>query len=123
MRGIIKTTGWLAILRQIVQPSRNETVADLFGATERMALLRGRAAGDANAEEILSVDWTLEAKMQVALGRIEHEAEPAGTFLAALSGGQLTQACLGLPLFSSSQTFSCLTSQPSICDLVQFNKT
>src|SRR5437667_3778983 len=49
--GKISVTGTLGVLRQIVQVKPDETVADLFGANEGLALLRRAEGGEAGVDE------------------------------------------------------------------------
>lgn len=97
--GKVSVNGHLGILRQAVEVSPDGTIADLFGATEDLAILRRAEAGEATGEELAVVDWTLQARIAGALGRVglntEHE-----TPLAALSGGQRTRASLAVLIFS-----------------------
>jgi ATPase subunit of ABC transporter with duplicated ATPase domains len=97
--GKISVTGTLGVLRQIVQVKPDETVADLFGANEGLALLRRAEGGEAGVDELAVADWTLETRMAAALGRLGLEARPE-TPLAALSGGQRTRAGLAALLFA-----------------------
>jgi len=97
--GSIAVGGRLAVLRQTVQVDPDETLADLFGASEPISLLSRAAAGRATANDLAIADWTLEARMNAALGRMGLAAEP-GTRLAALSGGQRTRAALAALVFA-----------------------
>jgi ATPase subunit of ABC transporter with duplicated ATPase domains len=74
--GTISVQGRLAVLRQTVQPDRDETIADLFGVTEALAMLARAEAGQATAEDLAAADWTLEARIAAALGRLGLEARP-----------------------------------------------
>ena len=96
--GRIAVTGTIGVLRQTVQLDRDETVADLFGATEALALLHRAEQGMATIEELDAADWTLEDRIAASLGRVGLEAGP-GTPLAALSGGQRTRASLAAVIF------------------------
>jgi ATPase subunit of ABC transporter with duplicated ATPase domains len=97
--GKVSVNGTLGVLRQVVQVKPDETVADLFGAHEGLALLRRAAGGKASVDELAVADWTLETRMASALGRLGLEARPE-TPLAALSGGQRTRAGLAALLFA-----------------------
>lgn len=97
--GRVSVDGTLGILRQAVQVARGETLADLFGVTRALALLRRAAAGDADAEALSDADWTLEARIAAALGRVGLDAAPE-TPLAMLSGGQRTRARLAALIFT-----------------------
>ena len=99
LAGTVTIDGRLAMLRQAVQVRAGETVADLFGAGEALDVLRRAEAGEARAEDLATADWTLEARMQAALGRLGLEVEPT-TALAALSGGQQTRAGLAALVFA-----------------------
>jgi ATPase subunit of ABC transporter with duplicated ATPase domains len=96
--GSVAITGRVAMLRQSVQVHERETVADLFGVRDALAVLKRAEEGAASNEEIASADWTLPARMQSALGRVGLDAN-AETFLATLSGGQRTRARLAALVF------------------------
>jgi ATPase subunit of ABC transporter with duplicated ATPase domains len=97
--GKVSVNGTLGILRQVVQIDPGETIADLFGASAALALLRRAESGAASVDELAVADWTLEARMVSALGRLELDAAPA-TSLTALSGGQCTRAGLAALVFA-----------------------
>jgi ATPase subunit of ABC transporter with duplicated ATPase domains len=97
--GTIAVSGTLGVLSQSVQDAPGETVADLFGATEGLALLQRAEQGTASAEELAGADWTLEARLTAALDRLGLDAD-AGTPLAALSGGQRTRMALAALVFA-----------------------
>ena len=54
--GTVSFNGRLGILRQSVQVHADETVADLFGATEALAVLKRAEEGHATSEELASAD-------------------------------------------------------------------
>lgn len=97
--GHVSVTGTLGVLRQAVQAGPAETVADLFGATEALMILRRAEAGEATTADLETADWTLEVRMVSALARVGLEAVPE-TRLASLSGGQRTRAGLAALVFS-----------------------
>ena len=97
--GRVSVNGSLGVLRQTVQVSPDETVADLFGARDALAILHRAEAGEAGAEELAVADWTLEARMAGALARVGLDAAH-DTRLAALSGGQRTRASLAALVFA-----------------------
>ncbi|WP_434729933.1 ABC-F family ATP-binding cassette domain-containing protein [Rhizobium binae] len=97
--GTLSVNGSLGLLRQSAQAAPDETVADLFGVAGALGLLHRAEAGAATADELSAADWTLEARMAVALDRIGLDAEPQ-TRLAALSGGQRTRAGLAALVFT-----------------------
>lgn len=97
--GKISVNGSLGMLRQTVQVDAQETIADLFGVADGLALLRRAESGEASVEELPDTDWTLEGRMLAALSRIGLDAEPE-TLLAKLSGGQRTRASLAAMIFA-----------------------
>lgn len=97
--GAVSVQGRLAVLRQAVQVAQSETVADLFGAREALAVLARAAAGEATEDDLAAADWTLETRMAEALARLGLAVEPAAP-LASLSGGQRTRAGLAALVFA-----------------------
>jgi ATPase subunit of ABC transporter with duplicated ATPase domains len=97
--GTVSVNGTLGVLRQVVQVDPTETIADLFGVNEGLALLRRAEGGEAGIEELARADWTLEARIATALGRLGLETSPEIP-LATLSGGQRTRAGLAALLFA-----------------------
>ena len=97
--GTVTVKGRVALLRQTVQFGETETVADLFDATDALARLARAEAGLADADDLAQADWTLEARIASALGRLNLDTTPA-TRLATLSGGQRTRAGLAALLFA-----------------------
>lgn len=91
--GTVSTTGTIGVLRQTVQVSAQETLADLMGVNGALDLLRRADEGLAKPDELASADWTLESRIVTALGRVGLDAGPS-TLLSALSGGQRTRAAL-----------------------------
>ena len=98
--GSIAIDGSTAMLRQAVQFRPHESIADLFGARDSLALLRKAEAGEASVEEIGDADWTLEARIDEALAGVGLPL-PAGTPLAQLSGGQRTRVALAGAMFDA----------------------
>lgn len=99
LTGSIAVNGRLGVLRQSVQGSAAETIADLFGVRDALAPLRRAAAGEASADDLAKADWTLEARIEAALARVGLHAD-AATKLAELSGGQRTRASLAALVFA-----------------------
>jgi ATPase subunit of ABC transporter with duplicated ATPase domains len=97
--GSISLAGTLGVLRQAVQVDPTETVADLFGIADALDLLARAARGDADAEALAHADWTLEARLAEALGRLGLDVSP-GTRLGTLSGGQRTRLGLAALVFA-----------------------
>jgi ATPase subunit of ABC transporter with duplicated ATPase domains len=98
--GRVVGSGSIAVLRQIVQVTPGETIADLFGIAADLAVLHKAEAGQATMDELAEVDWTLEARAASALARVGLDAGPA-TLLARLSGGQRTRAAMAGALLAA----------------------
>ena len=98
--GRVSVSGTLGVLRQSVQGAPDESVAELFGANDALAILRRAEDGDATVEELAVADWTLETRIVSALRRIGLDALPE-TPLAMLSGGQRTRAGLAALVFAA----------------------
>ena len=97
--GKISVSGRTGVLRQIVQVDPGETIADLFGATDALAILDRAEAGRASADELAVADWTLKARLAEALAGMGLDAT-RDTRLATLSGGQRTRASLAALVFA-----------------------
>lgn len=82
-----------------MQVAADESIADLFGVTDALGVLQRAEAGEATADELVSADWTLPARIAAALNRTGLDAEPQ-TLLASLSGGQRTRAGLAALVFT-----------------------
>lgn len=94
--GTITIAGTLGTLRQ--SPPPGATVADLFGVTDALAVLRRAESGEATEDDLGNADWTLEDRLAEALARLGLEVDP-DTALDRLSGGQQTRAALAALTF------------------------
>ncbi|PSJ57916.1 ABC-F family ATP-binding cassette domain-containing protein [Pseudaminobacter soli (ex Li et al. 2025)] len=99
--GSISVSGRLGIFKQSVQVGPEETITDLFGVSDALALLQRAYEGNATLEELADVDWQLEARMEAALAKIGLDVGPQ-TPLHKLSGGQRTRAGLAALHFSEA---------------------
>ncbi|MFT4118118.1 ABC-F family ATP-binding cassette domain-containing protein [Bradyrhizobium sp.] len=97
--GRVVVTGTIGLLRQHVRLPAGAEVIDLFGARRALELLRRAERGDASADDIADVDWTLDARLASALARVGFDAAP-DTELDCLSGGQVTRVRLAALLFA-----------------------
>ncbi|HWV20413.1 MAG TPA: ABC-F family ATP-binding cassette domain-containing protein [Devosia sp.] len=97
--GTISGTGRMGVLRQQVQPRDGETIADLFGVRDGLVLLAKAMSGEASVDELAEADWTLEARLEEALGQLGLGVTPE-TLLSTLSGGQRTRAALAALVFA-----------------------
>ncbi|KJC47707.1 ABC-F family ATP-binding cassette domain-containing protein [Bradyrhizobium sp. LTSP857] len=97
--GRVVVNGTVGLLRQDAQLLAGATVVDLFGARRALKLLRRAERGDASAEEVADVDWTLETRLAAVLDRVGFDVAP-DTELDSLSGGQVTRVRLAALLFA-----------------------
>jgi ATPase subunit of ABC transporter with duplicated ATPase domains len=97
--GRVAVNGTVGLLRQDVQPFSSAKVIDLFEARAAFDLLRRAERGDASAEEVSEVDWTLETRLASALARVGFNVAPE-LELASLSGGQITRVRLAALIFA-----------------------
>jgi len=97
--GQVGCDGRVAMLRQDVRFGQGETIAELFGAREALALLDRAEAGRAGIDELAEADWTLPARMAAALDRCGLALDPKAP-LSGLSGGERTRASLAALLFA-----------------------
>ncbi len=96
--GSVSVHGRIGMMRQSVQVDNHQTIADLFGVTTGLVLLKKAVAGDATVEEIGMVDWLVEERIAGALSGMGLDAGPE-TRLSSLSGGQRTRAGLAALVF------------------------
>ena len=99
LSGGVSVNGALGLLRQMVQVGPHETIADLFGVADALAVLRRAEAGAATIEELTEADWSLEERVGAALAKVGLDAT-AETPLTDLSGGQRTRASLAAAIFT-----------------------
>lgn len=92
-KGNVRVEGTIGTMRQIVQTSHHETIADLLGITTSLSVLRKAEAGMATMDELAAADWTLEARVEATLAEMGLRL-PLDTPPAQLSGGQNTRVAL-----------------------------
>ena len=92
--GRILLGGRIGMLRQAMAPPPGAKVADLLGAAEPLARLRRIASGVAGDDDLGLADWTLEARLEAALGQLGLAGLALDRPAASLSGGQATRAAL-----------------------------
>jgi ATPase subunit of ABC transporter with duplicated ATPase domains len=97
--GSVCVQGRVAMLRQTVQLDPGEAIADLFDVRKDLELLRRAERGEADADDLSSADWLLEARIEAALDRVGLFVAPDAP-LASLSGGQRTRAALAALVFA-----------------------
>ncbi|MGP1253156.1 MAG: ABC-F family ATP-binding cassette domain-containing protein [Kiloniellales bacterium] len=91
--GQVQRAGAVAMMRQDQIERADNTIADLFGVRAELDLLDRAVQGMAEAHELAKADWSLPARMEVALVRCGLSADPR-TKLVTLSGGQRSRAAL-----------------------------
>jgi ATPase subunit of ABC transporter with duplicated ATPase domains len=96
--GAVSVSGTIGLLHQTVQVQPG-TIVDLFDARQAWATLRRAEQGEATADELADVDWTLEGRIASALERVGLDMS-LETDLATLSGGQVTRARLAALIFA-----------------------
>ena len=89
----------VGFLRQNPDQRKDGILADLFGATEQLILLRRAERGEATSDDLARADWTLTARLESALAAVHLEVE-LNASLASLSGGQRTRADLAALIFA-----------------------
>ena len=98
--GTITVTGTVGTLSQSVQVDAGKTLAGLFSVEDQLALLGKAERGEATADELADADWTLESRLEQALGAVGLAVGPDHP-LSELSGGQRTRAALAALLFQN----------------------
>lgn len=99
-RGRVSVTGRIAVLRQDIGARDGETIADLFGVRDALAILARAEAGTAREDDLARADWLLPQRMAEALAHLGLDAAPDAP-LATLSGGQRTRAGLAALVFDA----------------------
>ncbi|MGY4457589.1 ABC-F family ATP-binding cassette domain-containing protein [Bradyrhizobium sp. LB13.1] len=97
--GRVVVNGTVGLLRQGVQLLAGAKVIDLFGARPALELLRRAERGEASADEVSEVDWTLETRLASALALVGFGVAPE-IELDRLSGGQITRVRLAALIFA-----------------------
>lgn len=92
--GAITVRGRVGVLRQALVPPRGASVADLMGVAELLARLARIEAGAGSEDDFADADWTLEARLAVALADVGLDGLDLARPAASLSGGQVTRASL-----------------------------
>ncbi|WP_298964854.1 ABC-F family ATP-binding cassette domain-containing protein [uncultured Roseibium sp.] len=99
LTGKITTPPSVGFLRQDPVQHPDETLADLFGVRDQLTLLDRAERGEATAEDLADIDWTLEARLEAALLNLGLE-QPIDLPIRSLSGGQRTSAGLAALMFA-----------------------
>ena len=92
--GSVSVAGRLGVLRQSLSPPANAILADLLGVRSGLDRLARILAGEGTADDLAEADWTLEARIEDALGAMGLGGVGVDRPASALSGGQATRAVL-----------------------------
>ncbi len=97
-KGAITQLSSIGYLRQSADAVAGTTVAELFGVSDQLHILRRAERGEATADDLAIADWTLEARLGSALTNLGLDLSPE-TRLSTLSGGQRTRVALAALMF------------------------
>jgi ATPase subunit of ABC transporter with duplicated ATPase domains len=92
--GTVRAPARVAILRQMLDPPADQTIAQALGVAEAIDRLGRIEAGDGTAEDCDAADWDLPARLADALARFGLGGVAPDRAATSLSGGQLTRAAL-----------------------------
>jgi len=98
--GTITVEGRLAVLRQALQPAPGMSLAGLLGVEEALARLARIEAGEGSEADFADADWTLPARLDIALAEVGLEGLGPDRPAVSLSGGQATRAALAAVLLA-----------------------
>ena len=96
--GTITRPASVGFLRQNPEHRPQDTLADVFGVRDQLAILALAERGEANADQLAGADWTLGARLEAALAALGLDV-PISTETGTLSGGQRTRAYLAALMF------------------------
>ncbi len=98
--GAISVEGRLAVLRQALQPPPGTSLAALLGVEADLARLARIEAGEGSEADFSDADWTLPARLELALAEVGLDGLEPGRPADSLSGGQATRAALAAVLLA-----------------------
>ncbi len=98
--GTIERAGRVAMLRQAVQTTDGDTLAELLGIRSALARLRRLEEGRGSLADAAEADWTLESRLAAALAEVGLAGVEIDRPLATLSGGERTRAALAALLLA-----------------------
>jgi ATPase subunit of ABC transporter with duplicated ATPase domains len=99
--GDVSIAGRIGWLPQRVDLEAGETVADTLGVAARLAVVERILAGDGSAADLEAADWTLEGRIEAALGDVGLPGLDPRRMTADLSGGEQTRVRLAALLLSA----------------------
>lgn len=92
--GAVARAGKIGWLEQRGEPKPDETVLDLLGVAPAMAVVQRVLAGEGEADDLASVDWTLESRIEAAMAGVGLPGLDPDRTAASLSGGEQTRVRL-----------------------------
>ncbi|WP_292092843.1 ABC-F family ATP-binding cassette domain-containing protein [Brevundimonas sp.] len=98
--GTVTRAGRLGVLAQRHEPAPGETVADTLGVVDALAIQARILAGGGSEADMAEADWTLDARMDEALGQTGLAGLPCERLTASLSGGEQTRLRLAALLMA-----------------------
>jgi ATPase subunit of ABC transporter with duplicated ATPase domains len=90
--GSVHRTGSIGMLTQLADDRL--TVAQALGVTGGLARLRRLERGEGSLDDAAEADWTLEGRIEEALGGTGLASSPLDRSVASLSGGERTRVAL-----------------------------
>ncbi len=96
--GSVSRAGKVGWLDQRHDPEPGETVLDLLGVADGMAVVRRVLAGDGGADDLTVADWTLEARIGTGLADVGLPDMDPDRPAETLSGGEQTRVRLAAVL-------------------------
>jgi ATPase subunit of ABC transporter with duplicated ATPase domains len=90
--GSVRRTGSVGMLAQLADDSL--TVAQALGVANDLARLRRLEGGEGSPHDVALADWTLQARLEVALIEAGLPALTTDRLIASLSGGERTRVAL-----------------------------
>ena len=90
--GSVQRAGSIGMLAQLADDRL--TVAEALGVADGLARLRHAESGESSLDDAAEADWTLPARLEMALAETGLPALPTDRRLASLSGGERTRVAL-----------------------------
>jgi len=98
--GTVTRAGRLGVLAQRHEPAPSETVADTLGVAEPLAIQARILAGEGSDADMAEADWTLDARLDEALGQTGLAGMACERLTSSLSGGEQTRLRLAALLMA-----------------------
>jgi ATPase subunit of ABC transporter with duplicated ATPase domains len=89
--GAVARLGRIGFLEQRQDPAPGASVAEALGVAAGLAVVARVLAGEGSGEDLAEADWTLEARIAVALAEVDLAGVALTRPLASLSGGEQTR--------------------------------